>query len=210
MPELEKQQIPKRQVAYKVKIKDILDSIYVKEDGWQPNYIEINGNKISRVNLIGTVVLKTDKNSIILDDGTGKINLRVFEDNSFFRDIDVGDVALSIGRPREFGSEKYIMPEVLKKIEDVRWIKVRKMELKLNNIPSPKKEEKAAEEVVEEIKDETPYEKILSMVKGMDKGDGVDIGDILSKDKAAEKIINSLLEKGEIFEIKSGRVKVLE
>ena len=217
MPELEKQPI-KRQVAYKVRIKDILNSRYVKEDGWQPNYIEVNGNKVSRVNLIGTVVLKIDKDNALLDDGSGKISLRVFENNRFFEKIDIGDVILLIGRPREFGSEKYIMPEILKKVNDTMWINVRKTELALNNknsVENPKEEKK--EEVmkkvaVEEVEDENTSEKIFNFIKKSDRGEGVDMAEILDNidNRDAEKMINKLLENGEIFEITPGKFKVLE
>ena len=216
MPELEKQSV-KRQIAYKVKIKDILNSKYIKEDGWQPNYIEVNENKISRVNLIGTAVLKIDKNNIILDDGSGKIPLRVFENKGSFEKIDIGDVILLIGRPREFGSEKYIMPEILKKIKDPKWIDVRKTELRLNNknlIVNFKEEKKEVVEdaVVEEIEDGNISEKIFNLIKKLDKGEGVDTIEILNNidNKDAEKIIDKLLENGEIFEVKPGKIKVLE
>lgn len=216
MPELEKQPIQKRQVAYKIRIKDILNSKYVKEDGWQPNYIEINKNKISRVNLIGTVVLKLDEKNFVLDDGSGKIPLRVFENNHLFEKIDVGAVILLIGRPREFGSEKYIMPEILKTIKDSAWIDVRKSELKLNNkrITTNLKEEEeiVKEEFIEETKNENTSEKIFNLVKKLDTGKGVDIDDILNRisNKNVEEIMNRLLESGGLFEVKPGKLKVLE
>jgi len=210
----EQQTVQKRQVAYKVRVKDILDGVYVKEEGWQPNYIEIGENKVSRVNLIGTIVLKTDANNIVLDDGSGKIPLRVFENNVFFEKIDIGDLVLAIGKPREFGSEKYVMPEILKKIEDTTWIDVRKNELKLNKTPNTnneKKGEEKTEETVEEIK-EDPYEKVFNLIKKMDKGEGVDTEEIINnaKDMDTEKIISKLLENGEIFEVRHGKLKVLE
>lgn len=217
MVELENRAVQKRQVAYKVKIKDVFNGKYIKEEGWQPNYIELNGNKISRVNLIGTVVLKIDGSNIVLDDGSGKIPLRVFENNVFFKNIDIGDVVLLVGRPREFGSEKYIMPEILRKIDNPTWIKVRKAELRLNNNLSTNSkgggEEKVTKkEVIEEVKGGDPSERVFNLVKDLDKGEGADIMEIIDgiKDENAEKIINKLLENGEIFEVKSGKVKVLE
>jgi len=208
----EQQIVQKRQVAYKVRVKDILDSAYVKEDGWQPNYIKVGENKVSRVNLIGTIVLKMDGSNLVLDDGSGKIPLRVFENNVFFEKIDIGDVVLVIGKPREFGSEKYVMPEILRKVEDTAWIGVRKNELMLKNTPNTEyqKEEKA-EKVVEEVKEE-PHEKVFDLIKKMDKGEGVDIEEITNNVKYidVEKIISRLLENGEVFEVKHGKLKVLE
>lgn len=214
MAEPEQQAIQKRQVAYKVRVKDILDGVYVKEEGWQPNYVDMEGGKVSRVNLIGTIVLKIDASNIVLDDGSGKIPLRVFENNVFFEKIDVGDVVLVIGKPREFGSEKYIMPEILRKVEDTGWIDVRKNELKLNKTPdiNPKKEgKKDVEEIAEDVK-EDPYEKVFNLIKKMDNGDGVDVEEVVNSivGNDAEKIVQKLLENGEVFEVKRGKLKVLE
>ena len=216
MPDLKKQSV-KRQTAFKIRVKDILNSKYIKEDGWLPNYIEVNENKISRVNVIGTIVLKIDENNIVLDDGSGKITMRVFENDGFFKKIDIGDVILLIGRPREFGSEKYIMPEILKKIENPMWINVRKIELRLNNknlvtnFEGDRKEEVIQKGIIGEIKNDT-CEKIFNLIKELDKGEGIDTMEILNNinDKDAEKIINKLLENGEIFETKPGRLRVLE
>ncbi len=220
MSETENQQqtVQKRQVAYKIRIKDILNGSYVKEEGWQPNYIEVNGNKVSRVNLIGIVVLKSDQNNMVLDDGSGRVPLRVFENNGFFEKVDVGDIVLLIGRPREFGSEKYVMPEIIKKIEDSGWANVRKKELKLNDVVINEVEEKAEEVkgVVEEVEGaddpETNSDKIFNFIKESDKGEGVNTEDVLGniKEEGAEGMINKLLERGEIFEVSPGKLKVLE
>lgn len=214
MAESEQRAVQKRQVAYKVRVKDILNGTYVKEEGWQPNYIEIGGNKVSRVNLIGAIVLKIDEGNAVLDDGSGKVPLRVFENNVFFNKIDVGDVVLVIGKPREFGSEKYLMPEILRKVEDTGWIDVRKNELKLNKTQdiNPKKEDKKeVEEIVEDVK-EYPYEKVFNLIKKLDKGEGADVEEVVNSSESndAEKIVKRLLENGEVFEVKSGRLKVLE
>ena len=114
----------RRQVAYKVRIKDLVNGRYVKEEGWNPNYIITNdGRQINRVNLIATVVSKPTEQdinyqSIILDDGTGRISIRNFEQNNLFDNIKLGDIILLIGRPREYGNEIYILAETIKKIQN--------------------------------------------------------------------------------------------
>ena len=206
-----------RQIAYKAKIKDLVDGVYVKEEGeWTPNYIEINEKRISRANIIGTVVLKQDEDqnyeNIILDDGSGKISIRSFGKDDFFRKINIGDVVLLIGRPRQFGSEKYIVPEILRKIENKKWIDVRKLELgKEGEITSDVKEDVIKEVEIEDI-EKSPNSRILQLVREFDSGNGADIDEVISKSnmKEAEKIIKNLLEEGEIFEIKSGKFKILE
>ena len=69
--------------------------------------------------MIGVIVQKSELNNyktLTIDDGTGKISARAFENNVLLDKTDVGDVVLIIGRPREFSSEKYILIEIIKKI----------------------------------------------------------------------------------------------
>ena len=209
----------RRQIAYKARIKDIIDGRYVKEEGWQPNYIITTaGKQISRVNIIGIVVLKPNEENVsyqtlVLDDGTGKISIRSFEENGPLKGIDVGDVILLIGKPREYGQEKYIVPEIAKKIEDKRWIELRKLELKMQGIEEPPSKPAAEEKIeAEEIQDGTPTDKIFNLIKEIDTGNGAPIEEVIEKAriKEAEKIIRTMLEEGDVFEIKSGKLKVLE
>lgn len=225
----------KRQIAYKVRIKEIINGKYVKEEGWQPNYIITQDNKqLSRINLIGTVVStpsdeEINYQSITLDDGTGRISARVFEQNNFFNNINIGDVVLIIARPREYNNQIYLLPEILKKMQDKGWIKVRELELKkqpeiedtkteetkLSN-ESEKLPEKGLqksktfqkEEIIEDIQESIPS-KIINIIKEKDKGDGVDFEEVL-KEINNEEAINKLLRKGELFEVRPGILKVLE
>jgi len=222
MPELQ-QKPQKRQIAHKVRIKDIIDGEYIREGGWSPNYIQISGEKqVSRVNLIGTVVQKQNNDNytnLILDDGSGKISLRSFDENLFMDSVNIGDVVMLIGRPREFGTEKYVVVEILKKIENPVWLKVRKLELDGSYSSTKSKtgevkvetEENGVFEDVEEIS-EGNSDKICNLIKELDSGSGISIEDINERLKIddIEKIINNLLKEGEIFEVNPGKLKVLE
>src|SRR3989344_4464979 len=120
----------KRQVAYKVPVSLILESSFQKDE-LSAGFIQINELKIARVNIIGTIVYTSDKAaswSATLDDGTGRINLRTFEQNPLFLKNEVGDLVLLIGRIREFSNEKYIIPEVIKKVDNAKWFELRKDE----------------------------------------------------------------------------------
>ena len=208
----------KRQVAYKVMIKDLIDGKYVKEEGWQPNYIiTSHGRQIARANLIGTIVFKPAEENInyqdiVIDDGSGKISVRSFE-GDILKNVNVGDVVLLIGRPREYGGEKYIVPEIIKVIENKKWIDVRKLEVDLHqkwNIVANNDVILNEEVVDEKIGDQA--ENIFKLIKEIDDGEGADTGEIVAKAKIenVEKIIGNLLEKGEIFEVKPGKLKILE
>lgn len=198
----------KRQIAYKVLIFNILNGIFSKDELYV-GYIKLNNKNISRVNLIATVVDKAEYSSyssIMIDDGTGRIPLRTIENNQFFSKIDVSDVVLVIGRIREFNNERYVMPEVIKKINS-SWLNVRRFE------QSQSFDNKIIEHTTEETNtDSNINETIYLLIKKMDAGDGVAIDDVVknSNNSEAERIIYKLLENGDIFEIKPGKLKVLE
>ncbi len=216
----------KRQIACKVRISDLTNGKYVKEEGWTPNYIITKqGEHISRINLIGIAISKNENEqnyqSLTIDDGSGNISLRSFEKNETINNIEVGDVIIVIGRPREYGSEKYIVPEIIKKIDNKKWIDVRKIELDIKDLKTAKLPAKEEKVIVENI-DSGPKEQtkniinnsklIYETVKKLDSGQGVDIEDIIKKTgiKDAEEIIKKFLREGEMFEISPGRIKILE
>ncbi len=224
----------KRQIAHKVKISDLNEGRYVKEEGWEPNYVAISdGRKVSRVNVLAVIVSKTedsaDYRGLVIDDGSGKINVRAFGTEMDFGAFGIGDLVMIIGRPREFNEQKYIVPEIIKKMENRKWIDVRKLELqivkkKFSGVQFEKVKKRDFEEEVVgedhdmiESKDETtadvenPFQLVLGLIKAMDRGDGADVADICIKSKLdnAEEIIMDLLKEGEIFEVRPGRVKIL-
>ena len=162
---------------------------------------------------MATVVYKSEQeqssNNLMIDDGTGKIVLKSFETFAPFSQVDIGDLVLVIGKIREFNNEKYIIPEILKKLSNNLWISVRKLELKNDAIVE---QEKGKIEEVIESKAPNSSENIYSLIRKTDSGDGADIDEVIKQSGLvdAESIINRLLENGDVFEIKPGRVKVLE
>ena len=207
-----------RQIAYKVRISEILNGSYVKEEGWAPNYIVIGGNNVSRINIVGIIIAKINNNEnveILIDDKTGKISVRTFNNSSIFDMVDIGDFVLLIGRPREYNSEKYVVPEIIKKIKKA-WFELRLIELSNLNTKSIKLEnnvnigEKVEEEkIIEEIiKSKINSDDVLGLIKRWDKGNGTDYEQLVEK-VGSEKIIKTLLEDGEIFEVTPGKLKAL-
>ena len=204
----EEQSFQRRQTAYKVRIKDILDSKYIKNEGFIPNYLQVGQQEVSRVNIIGIVVQKSETDNytvLTIDDGTGKISARVFENSIVANNIGVGNVVVMVGKPREFSSEKYILIETIRNI-DPEWAKVRKLELSKLEQPTAK-----TPVVQEGAMDLTPANKILKMIKELDRGDGVSIEDLASENTGdTDKIIDMLLKEGDVFEVKPGKIKILE
>lgn len=215
MPELQQEKSEKsfqRQIAYKVKISDVLNGIFTRDE-FSAGYITLNGSNVSRVNLLATVVYKLEEGlnftNIVVDDGSGRIPLRTFESNHLLSKVDVGDIVLSIGRIREFNNEKYIVPEILKKIINAGWLNVRKLELSKRDVISESLTDNkdSATEIPNGIDEE-----IYVAIRNLDSGDGASFDDVIGKvsSKDAEIMIKKLLEKGDIFEIKPGKLKVLE
>lgn len=212
----------KRLVACKAGISDLLNWKYFKEEGWASNYVLLeDGRKVSRVNVIGIVVAKNfDQNAnyseILIDDGSAKIGLRSFEKNDVLENAKIGDIVLVIGRPREFGNEKYVLAEILKILGGKNWLELRKIELEIEARDSGKTVAvKDEEELIEDFIEEAPvdsYRHILDIIKKLDKGDGADYDEIVasSKNKSCDKIITLLLKQGDVFEIRAGKLKVLE
>jgi len=194
----------KRQTAKKCRIKELLEGRYIRREGWEPNYLETNRGRISRVNILG-VIISVEDNTLTIDDGTGKISLRIFDQEKTFSDKKTGEVITVVGRPRVFNEQKYIVPEIIKKIENLKWIEHRMLELK-DTESKPTKEEKivSEEETTIDITDS-----LLKKMSELDKGYGVKIDEVIKffESTAANRTINRLIEEGEIFEIKPGVVK---
>lgn len=214
----------KRQIAYKAKISDILEGRYVKEEGWQPNYILAgDGTRISRINIIAIAInIQHDSpgNTILVDDGTGKILLRSFQGFLEINGVEVGDVVNVIGKPREFGQEKYIVPEIIRKVNDRRWVEIRNIELSTREKNNVGREIVKIEEVGDTEKRDVPtppnkvnpVQVIYSLIKELDNGEGADIEEVSKKSGLAnpDSVISNLLKEGEIFEIRRGKLKILE
>lgn len=148
-------QAQKRQTACITTIKDVLEGSYVKEGGWTPNYIQFSdGRKVSRINIICAVVFVDESNqlTITVDDGTGSMSVRSFDETSPIKNISVGDTITLIGRPREFGTQKYIIPEIIKKTSS-KWVLYRKKELDLISVLFPSKNVTSTNEIISGVHD---------------------------------------------------------
>ena len=215
MPEQENFQ---RQVAFKLKVSDILNSDFVKDET-SAGYVRLDGKPVYRVNIIATVVQKAEEgskySSAVIDDGSGRISLRSFEDAKIFSKVDIGDVALVIGKIRNFNNENYILPEIIKKLENNIWMQVRQLELK--NFPVIEKNPDGNENKNQPLENNVQIKQdfgsdVYSMIKKLDSGDGALIDEVIkqSNKSDAEEIIKKMLLNGDVFEVKPGRLKVLE
>jgi RPA family protein len=238
-----------RQTAYKAWISDLINNEYIQQKGeWEPNFVQIRNKQVSRVNIIAIAVEKFNNDdgsyaSLNIDDGTETIPLKVWkEDIDIIEGIEVGDIILAIGRIKEYNGLRYILPEIVKKIENPRWVEVRKLELKKEygepSIVAEKPSTNISEETTSvEVKEEKQIDSIgieieeeqIGSTNKLAKGARQDILDIISRstdeegmdilelietsgidEESANSLIQELLKEGEIFEIKKGKVKIIE
>jgi RPA family protein len=217
----------RRQIAHKMSIKQALEGSYVKNSDWNPNFIVSESEeKISRINIVGVVIASESEvlgetlyETATLDDSTGRIKIRSFESANALSALHVGDIILVIGKPAEYASERYIRPEIIKKLNDSRWLEHRKLEIALQEkirqaAPKAKKEESkisAGESTGGQNEEMTKNEAVYSIIKKLDSGAGADYSEIVKNAafKEADAVIRKLLENGDIFEIKPGKLKIL-
>ncbi len=222
-----------RRVALKITIADIISGEYCQATDQSPNFLlTSSGEKVYRVNLMAVILSKEIQGNIstfLLDDGTGKIQLRFFEESEAAKKLQIGEALVLIGKIRAYNKELYLSPEITIKINPL-WLKVRSLELRKNkNIGEVakkakteedkniniKEKETSEEEIVEEDLslpiEELPREKIVKLIKELDRGEGVRIEEIITKSflNDAEQLIEKMLEHGDLFQILPGKIKVL-
>lgn len=226
-----------RATAKKCTIHDLLTGAYVVKEGTTPNYVRTKRGEVSRANLIGVVVEKGEK-SLVLDDGTGRMLVRNFGKPGLFQKIEVGAPLLVIGRPRAYQQERYVVAEIVKVLQSRRWLELRKAELERARESEEKSETEKTlaqqsahhkEQVLDEkvtnsegvqveeqredvVHSENKADRAIALIRRLDTGEGAPIERVLqeSGDKEMEQVLTALMAEGEIFEIKPGRVKVLE
>jgi len=125
-----------RQTMVKARISDVVSGKFVKKEGLEPSYVLTDlGQRISRVNLLGTIVdkfMSEDGNysSVTIDDDSDSIRVKAFkEDARIFENLEIGDLVMVIGKVREYVEENYIIPEIVKKIANPNYESLHKLEI---------------------------------------------------------------------------------
>ena len=201
-------EIRKRNVAYKLRIGDVLKGSPMMDEG-KFLFLELGDKKVVRVNILANCVDKFIQEgekqfgSLTVDDASGQLKLKVFgEDVSRVKDIMQGDTLQVIGNMREWNGEIYMIPEVVKKV-DARWLLVRKLEI----------QEARKDMVVETKGDNSLKNQILDKIKGAESEGGIDrdvlVMDIEASPEGIEAEVKSLLEEGLIYEPRPGRLRYL-
>jgi len=196
----------KRNVAFKLRIGDILKSKPIISEG-KFLFLELGDKKISRVNVIANVVDKYTSEgekkyaSITVDDASGQIKLKSFGDDiQIIKNITQGDTVQIIGTIREYNSELYILPEIVKTV-DPRWLLVRKLEIQKSRKDIPLKSNAPVREI------------IMDRIRGSEEKGGIETEQLIMDIEASPSIINTeikkLLEDGLIYEPRPGLLRYL-
>lgn len=194
-----------RQTAVPCTLAELQSGQWVQNPGLEPSGIQTGRGMISRASILGVIIDKTNDN-IIVEDGTTNLNVRTFEQRQIL--ANVGDLVLVIGRPREYNGERYIALEICKRLKNPAWVEYRRKELSRLHVELKQPSPAATPKPVQHSKN--PFELIIEQIRALDKGQGADIEEILAAIPESQKFVQTLIEEGEVFEIKPGRLKVLE
>jgi len=203
---MEDSEVRKRNVAYKIRIGDILKGKLVLQEG-KFGYLELGDKHIVRANIIANCVDKFVQDnekkyaSLTVDDASGQLRLKAFGDDiEVFKEIVQGDTLQIIGNLREWNGDLYMIPEIVKKI-DPRWLLVRKLEIQeaKKNIP---------------VTPESPVrDLIMKKVREAEVEGGIEIEamklDLQASPKAVDVEITQLLKEGLIYEPRPGKIRYL-
>ena len=124
----------KRAIAYRFRIKDLAGGEYVAGKTIDnPTYVKLGDMNVSRVDLLGRVLDKSDSegfSSMTLQDKTGKIKIKVFGNDSIIaKEVTIGDLVRVIGKIRQDSIERFVLGEIVKKIDDANYELLRDKEL---------------------------------------------------------------------------------
>ncbi len=207
-PDQAQQAVFKRAPAVKARVADL------NQGEWKDKFLELKtGEQVSRCRVLGTIVTKflSDEGTfanITLDDSTDTIRAKTWDDMKLIEKTSIGDIVDLIGKVRIYNGEIYIVPEIIKKVDDPNFEMLRKLEL-IKKYGSYKKEK--TENKMEEIKtDKVDLRKeIIKMIE--ESKEGISYIEILEKTKApqaeAENVINDLLGGGLCYESSPGVIK---
>jgi RecG-like helicase len=204
---MEETEIRKRNVAYKLRIGDILNGKLFTGDEGKFLFLELGDKKVVRVNILANCVDRFVQEgekkyaTLTVDDSSGQIRLKAFGDDiGILTEFVQGDTLQIIGNVREWNGDLYVIPEVVKKV-DPRWLLVRKLEVQNLRKNLPQDESSVLKDT------------IMQKIKDAEVDGGIDVDKIIMDTEASPDLINSeikkLLEDGLVYEPRPGRLRYL-
>ncbi len=119
-----------RMTAVRASVSDIVNGTYKKDNGHY--VVSPHGVELRRVVLVGFIVeqfSRKDLASITIDDGTETIKAWAFDDEAQSLEKAASHaLTLVVGKVREREGEVYIIPEIIRQIEDPNYLSVHLLE----------------------------------------------------------------------------------
>ncbi len=245
----------KRDAARRIHIKTILESCL--DSSSEQSVLKLNnGVSCSRIRLLGVVVNKRFKNtrlgnphldsefnseswsssfytSIDLDDSTGVINIRAWDDQAIhLNKYNIGEIVEIIGKPREYNGRIYILYECGFKIDDIHWWLLHELKILLEGLNELEDNKgvlssgNVNKHIIKrfsgnnldggmdslKLMEESLADKILDIVCRLDTGEGVLFTNIKNeleefKTDEIEDVLKQLLREGTLYECKPHRYR---
>jgi hypothetical protein len=224
-----------RMTAVRAAVVDIVKGTYGEDNG--PHVVSPYGVELRRVALVGLIIDQYSGEgfaSITIDDGTETIRAKAWGGEAASLDkVQTNILALIIGKIREYEGELYVVPEIVRELDDPNYLIVHKMERYVAMLTRsgvtpelPSELEDFIEESTPPPKHETPakkpknkekpvtgkiYKQIMQYIEQNSKEDGVPIADIVDffEEKGHDRTdiqlkVLDLQGQGDLVEVKVG------
>ena len=228
----------KRATAIRLHARDVAQANYIPAGDANPQTLIItpDGTAASRVMLAGVAkdIYFNRENRFAafkLRDDTGEVACRFFRDGiEKVESIAEGDLVKVAGKVRHYNGENYVIPEVVRKLDNPLWLQVHALEVKMRSDGKKqaadrngmakrgeaRSRKKAEENDKEKAEGETTSaeERVLALIRKLDDGGGVKYITLLNEsglpEDELELALSVLMEEGKIYEPKIGRFRCID
>ncbi len=119
-----------RMTAVRASVADIVHGTYSEEDGH--HVVSPQGVELRRVVLVGFIVRQYVGQgsfaSITIDDGTETIRAKAWDEVQLLEQVEANTLAMIVGKVREYEGEVYIVPEIVRPLDDANYMTLHQLE----------------------------------------------------------------------------------
>ncbi len=119
-----------RMTAVRASVADIVHGTYSEEDGH--HVVSPQGVELRRVVLVGFIVRQYVGQGgfviITIDDGTETITAKSWGETQSLEQVETNTLAMIVGKLREYEGEVYIVPEIVRPLDDANYMTLHQLE----------------------------------------------------------------------------------
>ena len=119
-----------RMTAVRTSVADIVRGTYNEENGH--HVMSPQGVELRRVVLVGFIVRQYVGQgsfaSITIDDGTETIRAKAWGETQSLEQVETNTLAMIVGKVREYEGEVYIVPEIVRHLDDANYMTLHQLE----------------------------------------------------------------------------------